>query len=406
MRILHTADWHIGHSLNGWSRDEEHRLWFDSLAEFAQREAVDALLVSGDVFDGINPSGASQRIFYAGLRQLKDRCPHLVTVLTSGNHDPAARLEAPAAILASLDVHVRAVLRRTDTGAVDIAHHMIPLPDRQGIIRAQVCALPFLRAADMPGLSFADEAGGSSIVAAAGRLHAEIAEAAQAWAGTVPVIAMGHLHARGGEESEGAERSILIGGEHALPVDVFPETFAYVALGHLHRPQSLAGGRVRYCGSCFPLSAAEIGYDHGVTVIDLDDGGVRVAHHNLPRPAEMIRLPRRGAMPIDDLGPALAQIAVADDLPPELRPFVYVELEATGPAAVVLSEAEKLLAAHPVRPAGVRIRRTEAAAPEALPQSLAETTPETLFRAQFQKTQDTAPEARHIAAFRDALAEV
>ena len=325
MRLLHTADWHLNQTLNGWSRADEHAVWLDRLADVIAEERIDALLVAGDVFDGVNPSGDALAMFYGALRRFKASRPGLVTVVTSGNHDPAARLEAPNAILAALDVHVVARVRRGADGGVDTAAHMIPLPGEDGAPAAWVCAIPFLRAADLPGLSFGDAEGAEAPqVAAARRFHAEIGAAAADIAGDRPVIAMGHLHCTGGTVSEGAERRILIGGEHAVGADVFPPVFAYVALGHLHRPQSLAGGRVRYAGSPFPLSAAEIGYDHGVTILDLDPatGAIAATHRPIPAPAPVLRLPRRGAMAAAGLPAALAGIAPDSAVPSGLRPLV------------------------------------------------------------------------------------
>lgn len=407
MRILHTADWHLNQTLNGWPRDAEHAAWLARLAEVIEEERVDALLIAGDVYDIINPSGEALRLFYRALRSFKERRPGLVTILTGGNHDPVGRLEAPSPILESLDVHVFASVRRSGA-KVDHRAHMVPLAS-DGKTVAWVCAMPFLRAADLPGLSFASENGrGSPVVEAARRFHAEMAEAAAATAGDLPVIAMGHLHCHGATESEGAERRILIGGEHALPEDVFPEIFRYVALGHLHRAQSLAGGRIRYSGSCFPLSAAEIGYDHGVTILDLDGDGIRITHRSIPCPAGVIRLPAKGTMHFEQLAEAIAALEVDPATPADLRPFVYVALEATGPASVLLSDAERLLAEAPVRTAGIRVQRVTEGTDRAPPEpviSLAETTPEALFRQAFLAANGVEPLDRHLAAFRDVAGE-
>ena len=405
MRILHTADWHIGQTLNGWTREAEHRLWLETLADLIEREAVDVLMVAGDVFDGINPSGAAQSLFYSALGQFKRRRPDLVTVITSGNHDPAARLEAPSPILAALDVHVFGSVRQTPHQGVDFAAHMVPLFASGADPVAWICAVPFLRAADLPGLSFSAEEGrGSPIVAAARRFYAEMAAAARDIAGAAPILAMGHLHCAGAEESEGAERRILIGGEHALPPDVFPQAFDYVALGHLHRPQTLDGGRVRYSGSPFPLSAAEVGYRHGVTLIELAAGGLTHRHIDMPRPAEMIRIPEIGATSFAKFETALAQITVAPDLPASLHPFVYVSLQADGPAAVLATEAERLLATAPLRIAGIRVHRIGQHDASPAPISLSDTSPEALFRLAFLKANGVEPGAEHMAAFTEAMA--
>ncbi len=409
MRILHTADWHIGQTLNGWSREAEHRAFLVQLGEILLREQVDALLVAGDVFDGLNPSGEAQRLLYAALAGYVRANPRLQIVLTSGNHDPAQRLEAPEAVLRELGVHVLGTLSRGPEG-VDLGRHLIPLHDRAGQVRAQVLALPFLRQADLPGLRLGAEAGteagsGGAVTAALRALLAETVARAQALAGAVPLIAMAHLTCAGGLESAGAERRILIGGDHAVPPDVFPPALAYVALGHLHRPQSLDGGRVRYSGSPFPLSASEIGYDHGVTLLDLD-AGVAPRHIPLPRPVPVLRLPARGTAPLPEILAALAALPPGAPARAE-GPFLYLALAADRPVTEITAALEAALEPLPLRLAGLTITRPETATPTAPPpQDLSRTTPEALFAMAFRDLHGCDPETRHLGAFRDALSEV
>lgn len=404
MRILHTADWHIGQTLNGWSRDHEHRAFLDHLHDVILAEDVDALLVAGDVFDGINPSGEAQRLLYGAIARMVRSQPHLQIILTAGNHDPAQRLEAPEAVLNELGVHVLGTLRR-DAGGVDLDRHLIPLRDRHGAIRAHVLAVPFLRQADLPGLHLGEEQGDEPAITVAVRaLHREMSEAAVARAGGLPLLAMGHLTCSGGLASEGAERRILIGGEHAVPPDVFPAELGYVALGHLHRPQSLDGGRVRYSGSAFPLSASEIAYDHGVTLIELTDG---IVHRHLPvdRPVSMFRLPPSGPGKLEDVLVGLAKLALDPDTPRDKQPFVYLSLTADRPATMLAAEIETLMERTPARLAGLSIIRTDQPAQERPPATLAETSPEDLFLSAFAEVHGTPPDPHHLAAFRDALSE-
>lgn len=404
MRILHTADWHIGQTLNGWSRDHEHRAFLDHLHDVILAEDVDALLVAGDVFDGINPSGEAQRLLYGAIARMVRSQPHLQIILTAGNHDPAQRLEAPEAVLNELGVHVLGTLRR-DAGGVDLDRHLIPLRDRHGAIRAHVLAVPFLRQADMPGLHLGEEQGDEPAITVAVRaLHREMSEAAVTRAGGLPLLAMGHLTCSGGLASEGAERRILIGGEHAVPPDVFPAELGYVALGHLHRPQSLDGGRVRYSGSAFPLSASEIAYDHGVTLIELTDG---IVHRHLPvdRPVLMFRLPPSGPGKLEDVLVGLAKLALDPDTPRDKQPFVYLSLTADRPATMLAAEIETLMERTPARLAGLSIIRTDQPAQERPPATLAETSPEDLFLSAFAEVHGTPPDPHHLAAFRDALSE-
>lgn len=406
MRILHTADWHIGQTLNGWSRDHEHRTFLERLRDLILSEQIDVLLVAGDVFDGINPSGEAQRLLYEAIAGFHSANPRLQIVMTAGNHDPALRLEAPEAVLATLGVHVIGTMRQGPEG-VDMDRHLIGLRDSSGTLRAHVMAVPFLRAADLPGLQLGATGGAEPAVTAAARaLHLRMVESAATRANGLPLLAMGHLTCAGGLESEGAERRILIGGEHAVPPDIFPSELAYVALGHLHRPQSLDAGRVRYSGSPFPLSAAEIAYDHGVTLLDLDEG-FTPRHTPLPRPVAMHRLPARGAAPLVDIAAALTELNLSPDTPRNAQPFVYLSLLADRPVTQIRAEADALIDGLPLRLAGLSITRPEAATnPDTPPPNLSETSPEDLFVTAFRQAHGQEPGDAHLAAFRDAMSEV
>ena len=433
MRLLHTADWHIGQTLAGFSREAEHRAFLDHLGQLIVEHDVDALLVAGDVFDGINPSGEAQRMLYSALARYVRQRPGLTVVMIAGNHDPAARLEAPQAILRELGVHVVGTMQvglghadpghadpgqadlgqadlghadpgHADPGQADLGRHLIPLSDRTGV-RAYLLAIPFLRAADLPGLTMEVASGEGAVVRAVRALHATLTEAAVAASHGLPLIAMGHLTCSGAEASLGAERPIRIGGEDAVPPDIYPKALSYVALGHLHKPQSLDGGRVRYAGSPFPLSASEIPYVHGVTLIEL---GETLTHRHIPIPRLVpnLRLPAKGAIPLADLPALLQGLALDAACPRDLQPFVNITLSADRPASQLKAEADALLDKHPVRVASLVIDRAVAALPDTPPPSLAETTPEALFVLAFHRAHGFDPAPVHLSAFRDALSEV
>lgn len=262
MRILHTADWHIGQTINGWTREFEHQAFLASLAELIEAQAIDGLIVAGDVFDGINPSAEATRLLYDALLAFRERRPHLTTMIIAGNHDPAGKLEAPASLLRTIGVHAVGVIHR-DGSALDLDRHLVPLRDSSGDVRAYGLAIPYLRYADLPNLQQREGETGSPVVRETRALYAHACAAAREAAEALPLIATGHLHCSGSEESEGAERRILVGGEHAVPHDIFPDDLAYVALGHLHKAQRAGRDHVRYSGSPFPLSATELPYQHG-----------------------------------------------------------------------------------------------------------------------------------------------
>ncbi|WP_417241362.1 exonuclease SbcCD subunit D [Celeribacter sp.] len=401
MRALHTADWHIGQTLNGWSREAEHAVFLSALGALLEAEEIDLLLIAGDVFDTSNPSGESQQMLYGALAGFKRRRPNLTIVMSGGNHDPALRLEAPDDLFKGFDIHALGTVRRKGD-KIDLDAHLIPVPAADGTPAAYVLAVPFLRAADLTGVSFSQSDSGVSVVEAARAFYAGLTAAAEARIGDLPLIATSHLHCIGGMESEGAERRILIGGAHAVPPDIFPSRIDYVALGHLHGPQNLDGGRVRYSGSCFPLSASEIRYRHGVTILDIDGRQITATHHDMPWPADVRRIPETGTTTLARLAEALTRID--DTGPASLRPLVYVELEADDAPAVIMGKAEEALRGAPVRPAGVRIHRPETGDTTDTPAplvALGDTDPETLFCTAFEARNGFAPEARHLAAFRD-----
>jgi exonuclease SbcD len=106
IRVLHTADWHIGQTLRGYSREYEHARVFDQLIGIVAEREIDALLVAGDIFDSQNPSGEAQRLFYETIERLHRARPAMKTIITAGNHDAAGRLEAPHPLLARFNVRV------------------------------------------------------------------------------------------------------------------------------------------------------------------------------------------------------------------------------------------------------------------------------------------------------------
>jgi exonuclease SbcD len=227
--------------------------------------------------------------------------------------------------------------------------------------------------------------------------------------GDGPLIATGHLtclgalESAGGPDADSAERRILIGGEHAAPPNIFPLDLAYVALGHLHRPQTVEGRAIRYSGAPFPLSASELSYAHGVTILDIG-AELLWRHVDLPRPVPCLRLPARGALAPEELESAIAALGLDPEAPREQQPFVYVVIAPQGPAAGVGLEIERRLEKAPLRCAGVKIVRPalgpiEAPAPV---KPLADCDPAELFARAFAQAHGGPPQPQHWAAF-DAL---
>jgi exonuclease SbcD len=119
MKILHTSDWHLGHSLHDHSREAEHQAFLAWLLDTLEVESVDALLICGDVFDNANPAAQSQALWYRFLAEAQHRLPGLDIVVIGGNHDSAARLDAPDPLLRALRVRVVGGLPYENDGTIN-----------------------------------------------------------------------------------------------------------------------------------------------------------------------------------------------------------------------------------------------------------------------------------------------
>jgi exonuclease SbcD len=408
LKILHTADWHVGQTLAGYGRLDEHRIALRELVAIAVEEAIDALILAGDVFDTQSPKAEAETLVYETIAALARALPKATLVVVAGNHDLAQRIEAPSPLYRAFGVHAVGSIRRKD-GLIDLDRHLVALPDANGVIRAHCLALPYPRAIDLPGLALGgDENAGSGIVREVRRLYAEATAAAKDRIGDLPLLATGHLHVQGSIESEGAERAILVGGQHAAPADVFPPELAYVALGHLHRRQAIGRETIRYAGSLLPLSATERGYEHGVTLVSLVDGRVEVSHRPIRRPAPFLRVPDRGSLPVVEIEQALRALPLDPATPENLRPFVQLSIRLDGPAPGLEAELDRLAQSLPIRFVGHVVERpdTGLAGLEAIAedrQPLATRDPAELFAAAFQATHGVPPDAAHKAVFDAAL---
>lgn len=304
MKILHTSDWHLGRSLFGRKRDAEFAAFLNWLAETIEQQGIDALLVAGDVFDSSAPSHRAQELYYRFLCRIAgSACRHLV--LIAGNHDSPSFLNAPKELLRALDVHV--------VGAVpeDLEDEVIVLKDPAGAPELIVCATPYLRDRDIRQVEAGETVEDKDRKLLEGiRVHyakvAELAEAQrQASGGTPPIVGMGHLFTAGGQTIEGdGVRELYVGSLAHVSAGIFPESFDYLALGHLHVPQRVGGSeRIRYSGSPLPMGFGEAGQQKSVCVVEFGPNSNREGGLQPHGPAQ--DAPRQTPPPADDVsGPA------------------------------------------------------------------------------------------------------
>lgn len=266
MKILHTADWHIGKVLHKYSLEEEMLLYFDWLIALIKEETIDVLLVSGDIFDLANPGAKDREIYYKLLSRLIPL--DIQIVITGGNHDGIGVINAPKELLTTLNISVIGGAKE------NLKDELIEIKDDQGATALVIAAVPFLRDRDLRSLQKDKqyESRAMAIKDGIAQHYAQLAKlCAENYKG-IPSIAMGHLFAKGVSSSD-SEREIHIGNAAAVESTIFPEHFDYIALGHIHRPQIISKNEfIRYSGSPISLSFSEKEDKKGVLVIELKEG--------------------------------------------------------------------------------------------------------------------------------------
>jgi exonuclease SbcD len=297
MRLLHTSDWHLGRAFHRVNMLGAQAGFIGHLVETVREHAVDAVVVSGDVYDRAVPPLAAVELFDDALHRLADL--GVPTVMISGNHDSARRLGVGAGLIDRAGIHLR-----TDPAGCGTP---VVLSDAHGDVAFY--GLPYLEPALVKTEFGVAKAGHEAVLAAAmDRVRADLATRAP---GTRSVV-LAHAFATGGEQSD-SERDITVGGVAAVPSGVF-DGVDYVALGHLHGCQTLTE-RVRYSGSPLPYSFSEYRHRKSMWLVDLDaDGSVTAERLDCPVPRALARLRGR-----------LADL-LAD---PELTPYEEAWVEAT-----------------------------------------------------------------------------
>ncbi|MFH8290312.1 exonuclease SbcCD subunit D [Streptomyces sp. NPDC018059] len=288
MRLLHTSDWHLGRSFHRVNMLDAQAAFIGHLESTVRERDVDAVVVSGDVYDRAVPPLAAVELFDDALHRLADL--GVPTVMISGNHDSARRLGVGAGLIDRAGIHLR-----TDPAA---CAEPVILTDRHGDVAFY--GLPYLEPALVKDEFGVAKAGHEAVLAAAmERVRADLAGRAP---GTRSVV-LAHAFVSGGQVSD-SERDITVGGVAAVPAGVF-EGVDYAALGHLHGSQTL-GPRVRYSGSPLPYSFSEADHRKSMWLVDLGpEGQIEAERVDCPVPRALARL--RGTLE-DLLGdPALAR---------------------------------------------------------------------------------------------------
>lgn len=309
MRFLHTSDWHVGKTLRGRSRIDEHEAIRSEIMEIAVREEIDCLLVSGDIFDSYAPSPEAERLVYNFFAELLAR--KIPAVVIGGNHDHPRRLAAIRQLLDHLDIYIRPEpAAPREGGVIDL---------RIGGELAKIAVLPFVperKIVDVCQMMAPEENWYAEYADSVARMLEKLSE--EFSTKTVNIL-VAHVYVYGTQTS-GSEREIHVAQPYAISAQRFPASAHYIALGHLHRPQSVpAPSPCNYAGSPLQLDFGEQGQQKEVMVID--------AHPGIP--ANIQRVCLRSGRKLRDVIGTLEQIEA--NAPTYGDDYLRVTVNTSGP---------------------------------------------------------------------------
>lgn len=315
MRILHTADWHLGRSFHRVGIDETQRAALQQILDLIDQHSVDALIVAGDIYDRAIPSSAAVNNYNWMIDQLVDR--GITTIMSSGNHDSADRLGIARSAIARAGIHLyTSVEQITKPVALAVDGAAAPL---------YVYAIPYLDPRAYATIMGADLTHQSVIDTATNRIRADLTER-RAAEPKAQALCVAHLFAQGGTASD-SEKAIQVGGVETVHASAF-DGFSYTALGHLHRPQIVdSQEHIRYSGSLTKFSFSEVNNTNQVVILDYGvgpDGGpelTKIESHRLTAQLPMAVLEGSFAeltepQLISRHGQDYLQITLVEDNPP------------------------------------------------------------------------------------------
>lgn len=354
MKILHTADWHIGQLFHEYDRTYEHKQFLNWLVGTIQDEEVDVLLISGDVFDLSNPSAASVKMFYTFLNHAVRSNPELQIIVIAGNHDSAARLESPKPLLESSNIHIIGLVEKDREGNINYDKLTIPLKDKDGNVQAWCMAIPFLRMGDYPVISECENPYTEGVAAFYNSAYEFALKKRQ---NGHAVIAMGHLHAQQAEitEMDKTER-LIMGGVECISATAFHSDIKYVGLGHIHKAQRIGGKEhIRYSGSPIPMSFSERNYRHQVVVFEIENGEVKeIRTIEIPVAIPVQSIPEVHSTMADVLD-ALAQLPnISGSL--EFAPYLEVRVLLDRPEPALRYKIETAITGKHIRLATINVK--------------------------------------------------
>lgn len=318
MKILHTSDWHLGHTLYNYDRTEEQMAMLQQMADIVREEKPDIFLLCGDVYHTPQPSAAVQTMFTNALVQIRDANPGMTIVITAGNHDSGSKHDIFRTPWKALRVYT--------VGGIDASQKEELVVEVAG--KGYVIAVPYVNERNMPR-----------------GFYQELLDIVKEKnVDNLPVVMMAHTTVRGCDFAGHDNASeYTVGGIDSYGLDEMGTGYDYLALGHIHHGQFIHSGRhnVRYCGTPIPVSFDER-YMHSVSIVEIAEHGespmVREMEINPHRP--LVTLPTEGAATWEEAKALLQDFPSGIDAYIRLNVVVddYLPVEANAEAQMICEE--------------------------------------------------------------------
>ena len=262
MKILHTSDWHLGHTLYNYDRSQEQQAFLEQLSRIVAEEKPDAMVVSGDIYHYSTPSATTQKMYTDGMLEIHRACPEMAIVVTAGNHDSSSKLEIDSNMWNHFGVKVEGNIERNQE-EVNLGKHIVEVRDKEGELKGYIIAVPHVYPQNFPMLDTETPREERQ----ARFFQALQDEVEKINTDELPVVLMAHLSIEGSDRTGHDETA---GGIEYIPISSMGEGYDYLALGHIHCPQDIKGnGRhARYCGTPLPVNFDET-YPHSVSIIEV-----------------------------------------------------------------------------------------------------------------------------------------
>jgi DNA repair protein SbcD/Mre11 len=356
VKFLHTSDWHIGRAIRGQSRLLEQEAALQQVLTHAREQAVDCMLIAGDVFDTSAPSPEAETLVYRFFGELSGA--GIPAVVIAGNHDHPRRFEAIAPLLASLGIQARGVPRGPADGAV------VEMKSGDGREDAVIATLPWLNERDVVDFARLQEEPGSPLVQYAERIQVALEALTARFQPDSVNVAMAHLLADDAMVGPGGgERELHMSmGIYGVKREALPVAAQYVALGHVHKPQEIAcATKAAYSGSLLQLDFGERNQEKSVNLVEV----------HARQPAQFTQLPITAGRQLIDIGTpergvALNELAPFRDLNDTSWFRVYVDLDMPVANLPQMVRAELPSAVHVERARGHVVTQEGAEAVERL----------------------------------------